>query len=179
MRHAEQNNATLTNWKLPLLIGLVTTLGLGLIFLIVTPRTIEQAMAQGRYDIALSLLTEKAEAGDAEAQNLLGTLFYIGLDVPRNHKLASKWFLASALQGNAKAQVNIARQYQYGYGVKIDSLRAYGWLRQARINGNEVAENYMKWQASSMILVPNQMQRAIELYGTLEGLIPSEERGGL
>lgn len=167
------------NWKAIVLIGVVTSAVLTVVFLAITPRDIETAMKNGRYDVAAELLERQALAENAEAQNTLGSLYYVGLGVKRDHRLAAKWFLKAALNENSSAQVNIARHYNNGWGVKRDELRAYGWLRQARINGNELAENYMKWQAGSMALVPNQMQRAIELYDDLEDLIASEEKGGL
>lgn len=149
------------------------------IYLFSTPRTAEEALAKGRYEVAARLLEVRAVAGDKYAQNTLGTLYYLGMGVKRNHQTASRWFLASALQNNVDAQVNIARQYQNGHGVERDELRAYGWLRHARAHNSEIAENYMKWQAGSMVLVPNQMQLATERFRTLEDLKPSREKGGL
>lgn len=165
-------------WKV-IAIGVVLSCALTAGFIATKPQTAEAAMDVGRYDIAARLLMPRAEAGDAKSQNLLGSFYYLGLGVKKSDKLASKWFLASALQENAEAQVNIARQYQNGAGVKRDDMRAFGWLRQARRNKSEVAESYIKWQSGSWVLVPNQMQRAIELYNTLEDLIPSKEKGGL
>lgn len=165
--------------KLVLAAGLAVSGLVTAAFIFSAPRTAEAALNTGDYRTAARLLEIRAEKGEAEAQNRLGALYYLGLGVKKDDRLASKWFLAAALQGNAAAQVNIARQYQYGAGVKRDEMRAFGWLRQARRNKSDVAESYMKWQAGSWALVPNQMQRAMELYDDLEDLVPSTERGGL
>jgi len=162
-----------------LAVGVLVTGVLTSIFFLTQAQSAEVALNRGEYKRAIELLLPRAQAGEAKAQNFLGSLYYLGLGVKKNDALASRWFLAAALQDNRDAQINIARHYQTGAGVKRDELRAYAWLRQARRNKSEMAERYMKWQAGSLILVPNQMQRAIELYGRLEDLVPSLEKGGL
>lgn len=169
----------LKKWRPAVLIGVLTTLVLTVFFVSGVPGDAQSAMEKGDYQRAAQLYGMRAREGDPIAQNALGSLYYLGLGVPRDYVLSSKWFLAAAFQKNADAQVNIARQYQMGYGVKRDELRAFGWFRQARLNKSEIAESYMKWIAGGMILGPLQMQRSLEIYKDLDDLIPSAERGGL
>ena len=142
------------------------------------PATAEAALATGHFGKARVLLTAAAEQGDAEAQNALGNLYYLGLGVERSDTQASKWYLKAALQANSDAQVNVARHYRHGHGLPRDELRAYAWLVQARGNNNEAAEVQMKLLASGMELAPNQMQRAKQLYRKLEDLRPKERQDG-
>lgn len=141
------------------------------------PGNAEDAILKGRYSVAADLLAVRANSGDAVAQNMLGNLYYLGLGVERNQRLASKWYLASALANNGDAQINIARQYRLGYGLKLDGLRSYAWLRQARANNIEIAEVYITWLASR--LLSNEVQVAQKRFQTLEDLTPSKEKGGL
>ena len=66
------------------------------------------------------LLKEKAETGDAKAQNDLGYHYSFGQDVTQNFVEAFRWFELSAQQGFAEAQNNMARCYHYGRGVEKD-----------------------------------------------------------
>ena len=43
-----------------------------------------------------------------------------------------KWYLKSAAQAHSPAQVNVARMYRLGLGVKRDVMRSFAWLLQAR-----------------------------------------------
>ena len=136
------------------------------------PKDAVEAMNRGFYAAARSYLSKTAQTGSAKAQNELANLHYLGLGGERNHRLAVEWYLKAASQEYALAQVNLARMYRHGYGVKQDVIRSFAWLRQARINGNEVAENHMRWIAGSLSLGPNQIQLATEKYGTLQSLLP-------
>jgi len=142
------------------------------------PATAEAALVSGHYGTASRLLTEAAREGNAEAQNALGNLYYLGLGVEQSDKRASEWYLKAALQANSDAQVNVARHYRLGRGLPRDEIRAYAWLVQARGNNNEAAEVQMKLLASGMELAPNQMQRAKQLYPKLEDLRPKERQDG-
>ena len=46
----------------------------------------------------------KAEAGDANAQNLLGVMYDVGFGVQEDDKEAVKWYRKAAAQGNKQAQ---------------------------------------------------------------------------
>lgn len=140
------------------------------------PKDAREALDRGFYSAARVHLGKTAEKGEAKAQNMLGNLYYLGLGGARDYDLAVEWYMKSAAQAEAHAQLNIARMYREGLGVKRDVIRAFAWLRQARINGNEVAENQMRWIAGSLSLGPNQIQLAQDKFGTLESLLKTEEQ---
>lgn len=168
----------LKNWKLVSLVGAVVVSMLTYFAVLKNPMDASTAMAKGYYQHAFTLLLPEAEAGDPVAQNQLGILYYLGMGVEQNQQLASQWFLKSALQKNANAQINMGRQYQNGLGVGIDTMRAYAWYRQARNNKNENAELHMKLITGRAFLSPSQTQRANEIYNSAEDLKPSKEKGG-
>jgi len=136
------------------------------------PATANAALKSGHYLAASEMLTIAAEKGDPAAQNALGNLYYLGLGVARNDKLASQWYLKAALQAHSDAQINIARHYRLGLGLPRDDVRAYAWLAQARSNQNENAERHMKLLAGGQQLHPHLVQRSRELYPRLEALRP-------
>ncbi|NNE24537.1 MAG: sel1 repeat family protein [Rhizobiales bacterium] len=136
------------------------------------PKTANDALNRGHYEMARGYLLADAEQGDAGAQNSLGNLYYLGLGGEKDYKKAYHWYLKSAAQAYAPAQVNIARLFRDGLGVKRDELRAFGWLQQARTNKSEVAENETRWIIESLTMSANQIQVARKTYWSLEDLLP-------
>ena len=52
---------------------------------------------------ALSLLENAASRGFAHAQYVLGEIYELGFDAPRNGATAREWFRKAAMQGHGKA----------------------------------------------------------------------------
>lgn len=87
----------------------------------------------------LTVLTEKAKAGDANAQNNLGLWYYTGTNVEKNYTTALKYWALSAAQNNAEAIGNMAMCYQLGRGTKNnkpDSVMASKLYKKAFKEGN-------------------------------------------
>lgn len=63
------------------------------------------------YKKALRLLLPLAEAGDVEAMCNVGTIYQLGLDVPRNLDNAVYWLEKAALLGNSLAAHNLGTLY--------------------------------------------------------------------
>lgn len=55
---------------------------------------------------------QKAEKGDAEAQNNIGRCYSLGIGVEKDSKQALNWFKKSAAQGNTKGIINSGVCYQ-------------------------------------------------------------------
>lgn len=70
---------------------------------------------------------KKAEAGDAEAQCVLGVMYYNGEGVLKDDEESVKWYRKAAEQGNATAQFNLGIAYENGLGVPKDSAEAVAW----------------------------------------------------
>jgi len=72
-----------------------------------------------------------AEQGNAEAQNLLGEMYFLGKGVKQDYQEAAKWYRKAAEQGDANAQYNLGFMYENGQGVKQDYQEAAKWYRMA------------------------------------------------
>jgi TPR repeat protein len=81
-----------------------------------------------------------AEQGNAEAQNILGGLYYQGQGVPQDYTQAALWYRKAAEQGFALAQNNLGMLYDYGQGVAQDHSQAAMWFRKAAEQGNAEAQ---------------------------------------
>jgi uncharacterized protein len=84
-------------------------------------------------------LHKLAEAGNMDAQNQLGLLYYDGRGVPQNFKQASVWFRKAAEQGHAGAQVNLGTLYFLGFGVSENNQEALFWFRKAATQRDPLA----------------------------------------
>jgi len=59
-------------------------------------------------------------------------MYWSGEGVPRDHKLAARWYLRAAERGYARAQNNLGFMYGFGEGIPpLDNVQAYKWLSLA------------------------------------------------
>ena len=92
-------------------------------------------------------IQERAEAGDAEAQNSLGWMYDTGVGVPQDYVEAMKWYRKDAEQGHAVGQFNLGLMYFHGSGVQKDMAQATKWIRKAAEQGHLDAKEWLKKNA--------------------------------
>jgi uncharacterized protein len=93
---------------------------------------------------------ERADAGEAKAQNLLGEMYQNGVGVPRSEVQAARWFALAANQGSAEAQNNLGAIFGRGQVAPRDlviadmlfSLSAAQGDRGG-VNNRDLAERHM------------------------------------
>lgn len=96
----------------------------------------KDAYTRKDYAAALSILRPLAEGGTDEASVTLGTMYYRGEGVARDHTEAAKWFNLAAKQNNHPArQVSIGIIYRQGDGVAFDYQEARKWFKLAALQG--------------------------------------------
>ena len=83
------------------------------------------------YALALKKITPLAKAGNADAQHLLGLMYYMGRGMARDYKQAFAWHYKAAQQGKADAQYVIGAMYYTGNAVPQDQKLAVQWFRKA------------------------------------------------
>lgn len=105
-----------------------------------SPDTAIAAYQRKDYEVAYQLALPAALAGDANAQYLLGTLFWRGRGVVRNDADAALWFTRAAEQNHADAMTDLAAMYRLGDGVEKDARRAFKLLMKAADMGNATAQ---------------------------------------
>jgi TPR repeat protein len=71
-------------------------------------------------------------------------MYLHGRSVPQNYKLAMKWYLKAAMQGNAEAEFNIGALYYDGLGTPKDESKAIAWwvkaANQGHVKSKEILE---------------------------------------
>jgi len=93
------------------------------------------------YALALREVTPLAKAGNADAQHLLGLMYYMGRGVQRDYRQAFSWHYKAALQGKADAQYVIGAMYYTGNAVPQDHKLAVEWFRKAAEQGHPDAQH--------------------------------------
>ncbi len=88
---------------------------------------------------------ERADAGDAIAQNRLGTWFEHGTYGKPDLAQAAGWYLRAAENGNATAQNNLGVLYYRGAGVPLDVKQAVDWYAKAAEQGHGWAQANLSW----------------------------------
>jgi uncharacterized protein len=105
------------------------------------------AYQRGDYTTAVKLLQPLVDQGNADAQDILAIMYYVGQGVPQSRAEAIRLYRLAAEQGNAHAQDALGFAYQNGVGVQRDHGEAAKWFRKAADQGNidaqfNIAEMY-------------------------------------
>ena len=95
------------------------------------------------YAVALKEIRPLAQAGNAEAEHLLGLMYYMGRGVPQDYKAALEWHRKAALKGKADAQYVVGAMYYTGNAVIQDHKQAVTWFRKAAEQGHTQAQQVL------------------------------------
>jgi len=99
--------------------------------------TARDLMDAGDYPAAMNELIPAANAGNAEAEELIGVMYASGLGVARDDVRAFEWYLRAAMKGHAGAQSGVGWYYEVGRGIAApDLVRAYMWYVLSAIGGD-------------------------------------------
>jgi TPR repeat protein len=93
------------------------------------------------YALALQEIAPLAKAGNADAQHLLGLMYYMGRGVERDYAQALVWHRKAALAGKADAQYIVGAMYYTGNSVPQDQKLAVAWFRKAAEQGHAEAQH--------------------------------------
>ncbi|GAB4540700.1 MAG: hypothetical protein Tsb0019_40710 [Roseibium sp.] len=94
-------------------------------------------MEADRYEEAMQELWPAARSGNADAEELIGVMYAMGLGVERDDRRAFEWYLRSAMKGHPGAQSGVGWYYEVGRGMPApDLVRAYMWYTLSAIGGD-------------------------------------------
>ncbi len=94
-------------------------------------------MEEGKFKEAMQELLPAARSGNAEAEELIGVMYAMGLGVKRDDIRAFEWYLRASLKGHPGAQSGIGWYYEVGRGLPApDLVRAYTWYVLSAIGGD-------------------------------------------
>jgi TPR repeat protein len=120
------------------------------------------AMVANDFKTALVEFLPAAQAGNADAEELIGVLYAMGLGVERDDRRAFDWYLRASLKSHPGAQSGIGWYYEIGRGMPApDLVRAYAWYTLSAIGGDPDAAISQEEIAKKM--TPEQIAEALVL----------------
>jgi TPR repeat protein len=84
----------------------------------------------------LNVIVGAAEAGNVEAMNVLGVLYTVGMEVPRDYSKALHWYQKAIDGGSTNAMNNAAKLYLHGIGVPRDYANAAALFKRSAMLGS-------------------------------------------
>ena len=94
-------------------------------------------MEANRFEEARETLLPFARSGNAEAEELIGVMYALGLGVEKAPERAFEWYLRASMKGHPGAQSGIGWYYELGIGLPApDLVRAYMWFALSSIGGD-------------------------------------------
>ena len=116
------------------------------------------------YTLAVEKWRLLAQTGKAEAQSLLGLMYFFGQGVKQDYPQAITWLRLAAAQGEAKAQFKLGAMHENGQGFTRDNMRAAIWYTLAAKQGHPQANDAL--QLVSAGLSPKESALASRLAQT-------------
>lgn len=94
-------------------------------------------MEAGRFEEAMEAFLPAARSGNADAEELIGVMYALGLGVERDDERAFEWYLRAAMKGHPGAQSGVGWYYEVGRGMPApDLVRGYMWYVLSAIGGD-------------------------------------------
>ncbi|WP_420859918.1 tetratricopeptide repeat protein [Marivivens marinus] len=94
-------------------------------------------MEAGEFAEAMAQFRVLARSGNADAEELIGVMYALGLGVERDDERAFDWYLRASLKGHPGAQSGLGWYYEVGRGIpEPDLVRAYLWYALSAIGGD-------------------------------------------
>ena len=79
-------------------------------------------MEAGKFKEAMEELMPAARSGNADAEELIGIMYAMGLGVEQDDVRAFEWYLRSSMKGHPGAQSGVGWYYEIGRGLPAPDL---------------------------------------------------------
>jgi TPR repeat protein len=145
--------------------------------------------SRGEYQQAAYWYKQAANAGVANAQYNMGTLYFNGQGVPQDYARAHEWFMRAARRGNKNAEFQLGMTYFTGQGVNKDPQQEIYWYDKAARqglpaaaynlgviynNGDEVAADYVRAYAWMLLAQKGGLDAGSALSAIAANLSPDQ-----
>ncbi|WP_394199390.1 tetratricopeptide repeat protein [Litoreibacter albidus] len=125
-------------------------------------------MEANKFEQAYTALAPAARAGNADAEELIGIMYAMGLGVERDDVRAFEWYLRSSLKGHPGSQSALGWYYEIGRGMPAPDLtRAYMWYTLSAIGGDPDAAISLEEVVKKM--TPEMIKKAHILVADYKG----------
>lgn len=119
-------------------------------------------MEAGKFEEAMAEFEPAARSGNADAEELIGIMYAMGLGVERDDERAFEWYLRASMKAHPGAQSGVGWYYEIGRGLPApDLVRAYLWYTLSSIGGDPDAKISLEEIIKRM--TPDQIARGKRL----------------
>ncbi|EPX81607.1 tetratricopeptide repeat protein [Litoreibacter arenae] len=130
--------------------------------------TARDLMENSDFEAAYTELVPAARAGNADAEELIGIMYAMGLGVERDDVRAFEWYLRSSMKGHPGSQSAVGWYYEVGRGMPAPDLtRAYMWYTLSAIGGDPDAAISLEEVVKKM--TPEMIEKAHVLVTDYKG----------
>jgi len=98
-----------------------------------------------KFKQAFALFVQAAKQADAEAQNIIASMYQKGQGSKMDIKQSAHWYKQAAELGYAPAQFNLANLYRKGEAMQQQDELAINWYRKAAKQGFAPAQNALAY----------------------------------
>lgn len=113
----------------------------------------------------LGRIQPAADAGDPDAENLLGVLYGRGTGgLPQDAVASFKWHQKAAEHGNARGQSNLAIMYMNGEGTEKNLDRALSWAQKSAAQADAQGFELMGYMYGAGVAVDRDLEEAHKCY---------------
>ena len=119
------------------------------------------------YAEALRYLKASSDAGNPEAQYLVGWMYDQGQGVPRSYPIAAEYYELAAAQGHPKAQFSLGwfyNYYNFGQDMNTTYEKAAYYYKLAADQGHDDAQYRLGWLYDQGLGVPKSYPIAAKYY---------------
>ena len=113
----------------------------------------------------LEYLEKAIEAGNDQAMNLLGTMYYSGRVLEKDQAKAMEWYQQAADKGNSISMLNLGYGYYYGNGLEKNMEMAYKLFTKSALLGQQAAIYKVGDMFANGYFVEKDDRAAFEMYG--------------
>lgn len=92
----------------------------------------------------IKALMTKANAGDVDAQETLGLMYFHGKGVPQSYEKAEPWLDKASIERRVDAMMAYAEMFEKGLGVRQEEWAAKFWYGEAAKKGNAEAKAWVE-----------------------------------
>ena len=131
-------------------------------------QTARDAFTNGQFVKAVENLVPAANAGNAEAEFMLGNIHTLGLGVQQNATRGAEYYLRAATKGHPAAQLRLSRAFDTGKGTAQDPIRALAWATLATIGRADGAQEHAtalrKTLTATNIMITDELTQDYRTY---------------
>ena len=118
------------------------------------------AISEGNFEGAHSIMRRLANDGEATAQHFMGWFYEQGIGVVTDEASAFRWWSLAAEQEFPQSQHALGCCYENGRGVAQDTALAFVWYSRGASNGDQ--ESLKSLESLRSKISPSDLQRASE-----------------